>query len=140
MSAAADEMVDLSVNDAPVDEGLLRGGISKQSLGVMDYKVVSPEEYAAFIEFGTRARVQIPAGLEEIAAQFKSIGGSGEAAKQAIYDWCKRKGIEQDRWWAVFISVMTNGIHPHPYFFKNFYTTADSLKKRLEDVVKRSTQ
>jgi hypothetical protein len=113
----ANEYVNLSVSSAPRDQGLLIQEISSyKEEGDLSYTVVSGAEWSAFIEWGTRSRVQIPADLVAYAAQFKSKSVSSQDAKKAIYEWCRRKGIPEEAWWSVFINIMTIGIYPHPFF------------------------
>src|SRR5687768_3598167 len=59
---------------APVDLGFLRNGIRPQKLGPASYTVVSSAKYSPYIEFGTGALVNVPAGLEKYAMQFKGAG------------------------------------------------------------------
>lgn len=115
----AKQMATLAVNNAPGNTGALRQGIGSEKTAPLSYDVYSNVEYSPFIEFGTGAQVQIPSGLEEYAAQFKGSGFSGVlSAKDAIYAWCKDKGIEESAWYAIFVSIMNNGIAAQPFFFK----------------------
>jgi len=105
----------LAKRDAPKDVGGLAGSItSVMAAGVAE--VTSPANYSAFIEWGTRGRVSVPAELQVYAAQFKGAGGVGKA-KEFIYEWCRRKGIPKEAWYIIYRSIMTNGIRPHPFFF-----------------------
>lgn len=94
--------------NAPVDEGTLRNSISfvKSDNSVT---ISVNVDYAAYQEFGTRSFVQISPGWEEFAAQFK---GSQRA-----------------------ISMLANGVKPHPYLIpaveKNRIELIKQLKARL---------
>lgn len=101
---------------APVDVGFLRGGISHKRVSEGHWEVVSAAEYSAYIEWGTRLKVRVPADLQAYASQFKGAGGQ-KGAKKFIFAWCQRKGIDKEAWWPIFISIMRNGITPHPFFF-----------------------
>src|SRR6185437_15969325 len=57
---------------APGDQGFLRNQIAALKVNDMTWRVVSGADYSAFEEFGTLEKVDIPPGLEEFAAQFKS--------------------------------------------------------------------
>lgn len=131
MALAANDYMNRAVGDAPVDQGILRNEISSYRDGEMNYVVVSGAEWSAFIEFGTKSRVQIPADLTTYAAQFKGGGISSGDVKQRIFDWCKRVGIPQEAWYPVFINIMTIGIHPHPFFFKH---REEVLKQLMNDL------
>lgn len=82
----------------------------------MANEVVSPAEYSAYVEWGTKTRVSVPPELQSYAAQFRGGKGAGDA-KKMIYAWMDRVGVPKDRQWVVFISIITKGIHPHPFFF-----------------------
>lgn len=57
----------------PRDTGLLGNSIS--SYGIEEgTEIVAQKEYAAYVEFGTGALVDVPAGLEDYAIQFKGAG------------------------------------------------------------------
>ena len=61
--------------DAPVDLGGLQQSISTEYDGLkLEGKITAGVKYALFVEFGTGGLVQVPAGLESIAAKFKGQG------------------------------------------------------------------
>jgi hypothetical protein len=98
------------------DQGGLAGGISHKKNKPGDWEVVSAKEYSAYMEWGTRSKVRVPAELTAYASQFK--GKTGETgAKAFIFAWAKRVGLPEDAWWPVFISIMRYGVSPHPFFF-----------------------
>jgi len=137
LAAGAVDIARMATQDAPVNNGLLRNGISFQRVGPLEYRVFSRANYSAFIEFGTRKRVQIPAGLEEIAAKFKGgKSGDSEAAKEAIYEWCRLKGIPKEEWWGIFIHIMVNGIKPQPFFFHNYFLIEKKIRHEIITVLK----
>lgn len=104
-------------NRAPANTGILRNLIGSDKVAALSYEVFSGAEYSGFIEFGTGTFVSIPAGLEEYASQFVISGGSALSAKEAIFQWCKDKGIDEKAWYAIYITIMRAGIHPQPFFF-----------------------
>jgi len=59
---------------APVDLGRLKGEYYWDSIGLEGAEVGNLLEYAPFVEFGTGTEVDVPAGLEEYAMQFKGEG------------------------------------------------------------------
>lgn len=106
-------------SNAPGNTGNLRRLIGSDQLEPLSYRVFSGAEYSGFMEFGTGTFVSIPAGLEEFAAQFSRGAGDGIiSAKEAIFQWCKDKGIEQSAWYAIYITIMRVGVHPQPFFFR----------------------
>lgn len=109
---------------APGDQGYLRNQINSIKKEALTFEVISHAEYSPFLEFGTGEHISIPPGLEEYAAQFKGNFASGLyseisglTAKEAIFEWCRRKGIEEQLWYAIYVSVMVHGIRPQPFFF-----------------------
>jgi hypothetical protein len=139
MHAAAVSFVDKAVNAAPKDRGILIQGISNDAVGLMHHDVVSSSPISAYLEFGTRTRVQVPADLAAYAQQFQgpSAAGNGDA-KAAIYEWCRRQGIEKDLWYPIYKKIMTVGINPHPYFFKQRAPVMAELKKNLQPALTRA--
>lgn len=137
-SASADNIANGARIKAPLNDGKLRASINREGKDGI-YQVNVSADYAAYVEFGTRRKVQIPAGLEDYAAQFKgSTGRSGEEAKKAIYEWCRKKGIAEDKWWAVYIGIMTRGIKAQPFLFPSVDEEEpkffERLKKLLENL------
>lgn len=59
---------------APVDTGRLRSSISVSRVQFLNWELVAQVNYAAYVEFGTGGLVDVPAGLEQYALQFKGKG------------------------------------------------------------------
>jgi hypothetical protein len=137
MGVAAVDFENRAQDAAPRNAGRLAGDITHDHLGVMDWKVVSPLEYSAYVEWGTRSRVQVPPDLAQYAAQFKGGNGGGDA-KTAIYEWCRLKGIDEKNWWWIFIKIMTVGINPHPFFFIQREPVYKQLVKDCQEAIKRA--
>lgn len=102
---------------APVDQGFLQNLISSHKTGVMEAETTSAAEYSAWIEWGTKTRVRVPGDMQEYAAQFKGGGSGAGNAKKMIFAWMERVGVPVQFRYPVFISIITKGIHPHPFFF-----------------------
>ncbi len=116
---------------APKDQGFLAGKISSGMTSEMSGEVVSPEDYSAYLEWGTKTRVNVPADMQAYAAQFK--GGNGrKGAKEMIYDWCKRVGIKKEAWWFVYLSIMIKGVKPHPFFFIHKTEIQNKLNNKVQ--------
>lgn len=139
LSAAAKGFEDRAVGDAPTHVGFLKNQITTKRIAEMDYEVVAGSEYAAYVEFGTRLRVHVPPGLEAYAAQFMGkTGRSAEEAKKAIYEWCRLNGIEPKKWWGIFMKIMTVGINPHPFFFRQMPQAQTEVHNDLKVIVKEA--
>lgn len=103
-------------DSAPADHGRLRQQISSFKISDFAWEVVSAADYSAYMEWGTGIKVSVPAGLQSYASGFRGSKGKGNP-KALIYAWCKRKGIEEGAWYAIYISIMVNGVRPQPFFF-----------------------
>lgn len=121
---------------APADEGILRNRIvmEKTELAV---EISVAVNYAAYLEFGTRSFAAIyvatlPPTWQEYAATFKGGGGGFEDYFRNIFEWCKRKGIEESAAYPIAISILRNGIRPHPYLYPAIETNLIKLKARLK--------
>lgn len=124
----------LAKRDAPKDQGFLAGLISSQKIKQGEYETVSAAEYSAWQEWGTKSRVQVPAEISGYASQFRGGGSRSGNAKAMIYAWMERVGVPPEFRWPTFISIITKGIHPHPFFFiqvpiveKQFITNAQKI-------------
>lgn len=115
--AAAKQWERLAKQAAPADQGRLRGAIRGEQTGPLSSHVVVNIDYAAYLEWGTKTKVQIPSELQSYASTFRGGGHGSGKAKEMIYAWMKRVGIPEERQWFVFISIIVNGIKPQPFFF-----------------------
>jgi len=164
ISAAAQEWVAGAQRDAPKDSGQLTGEILANSLNDLQWEIVANKTYAAYMEFGTKGKYQPIPGTENIAAQF--IGkGEGTFAEMIRFLtlWVSRKGIagtysvktrkrtggketvaSQDLAlaWRIALSILRNGVNPHPYFFKQgevvWPTMVRNVQKKLQEVTRVS--
>lgn len=122
--------------DAPGNQGILRSEISGRKTGPLQCEYVSGALYSGYLEFGTRSLVHVPAGLEAYAAEVKAQKNTSSLkAKEAIFLWCKEKGIEESAWYPIFIKLMVVGMTPHPFFFKQVAIVEPSIKKNIQNVL-----
>lgn len=146
LSRGAEDIAGEAKQRAPVDQGFLKNEIKARHVEILSHEVVSLNSISPYVEFGTLHKVQIPSGLEEYAAQFKGdfasgtySEGGGLTAQEAIFAWCKRKGIEEDAWWPIYISVITTGSKAHPFFFPAVERIKpiiiNQVEKALKDVI-----
>jgi hypothetical protein len=134
IGASVKDMEAGAKRDAPKDQGLLVNEISSFQEKPLTWSLVSSASYSAFVEFGTRSNVSIPAGLEAEAAKFRG-SQSSLSAKQAIFNWCARHGIDKKFWYPIFVKIMTQGIRPHPFFFKQLEAEKPQLLNRLQQIL-----
>lgn len=131
---AAEQWEHLAKSDAPKDQGALAGGISTKKIPG-GWEIFSNQEYSAFIEWGTRGKAKVPSSLAAYAAQFKGAAG-GKNAKEMIFEWCRRKGIDPSLWFVIYRSIMIKGINPQPFFFIQRPTVERTLIQNVKVVLK----
>jgi HK97 gp10 family phage protein len=154
---AADRIVQVAKNTAPVNEGALRREISAKQITALQYEIVADTKYAAFLEFGTRTLVNIPPGAEEIAAEARNIkGGSIKDMERAIRRWVKLKGLagtysvktrrrtgsksvrkSQDDQIVFLImrKLLRVGVKPQPFFYPSIQKETPRLGKELDKIL-----
>jgi hypothetical protein len=163
LGQGAEKIRAAAINDAPFGAGgLLRGGIGKEPVG-SNWRVFSNALYSGYVEFGTKRKISVPAGLESIAAELKGKSGGGDYFDflNAILDWVIRKGIAnrysvktkraikiklgsgssdeqrlEQTAHAIAISIIRHGIRPHPFFFKQLDKFRPEIIKNVENVLK----
>ncbi len=137
LNLSANQMRNGAIRDAPADQGILRAEIQVTKQSQLNYGLFSNALYSGYQEIGTKSKVQIPAGLESVAAEIKGGGHSSLSAKVAIFNWCKRKGIEQRFWYPIYIKIMVTGIKPHPFFFKQIEIEKPNLIRNVSNLLKK---
>ena len=128
---------------APVNFGTLRNSIVLDETGDGSdfmYTVSATAKYAPYVEFGTGAKVSVPADYAEYAATFKGqSGGSFKEMIEAIMLWVKRKGIGngKDRSTAYLIarSILQKGLRPQPFLIPAFEQEKPKLLKRIKELI-----
>jgi len=162
VQAAGAEFVSLARRDVPVDQGALKGSISYFMQNDLSAVIVAQKFYAPFIEFGTKGKYTPIPGTEDIAAQFKGYkGGDFMELLRMIVRWVNRKGItgrysvktrkrvgsKIDRLaedyaaaWPIALSILKNGIKPHPFFFKQMEVVWPKMVNNIEKALKSQTR
>lgn len=148
------EWVKMAKQDSPADQSALRSAISYYKAGDLKYEVVAQKFYAPFMEFGTKGKYQPIPGTESIAAQFKGYkGGDFMELLRMILRWVHRKGItgtysvktrrrtgskvnryaeDYSAAWPIALSILKNGVRPHPYFFKQMGIVWPEFVRKVE--------
>lgn len=127
---------------APVNFGDLKGSIGAEKIKESNYRIFVNMEYGAYIEFGTGAKVRVPADFDAIAKQFRQKRpGTFEEAIRSIEEWLKKKGGDpKDAKW-VLIKILKAGINPqpflHPAWVKGKKDYLNNLKKLLKKYNKK---
>lgn len=145
---------------APVDEGLLKNSIASTSTR-LNVTISVNVDYAAYLEFGTRKFAAayvatLPPDWQAFAAQYKGPGGgSFDEFVARLTSWVKRKGFasqatagsnrsksaasiagEEHAAYRIALSILRNGIRPHPYLFPAFEKNRPQLLKNLQNLLK----
>jgi len=117
--------------------GILARGISYVKISEFDFKIISAANYSAFMEFGTKRSVVIPAGFEEEAAKFKGvkIDSGGQTLLQAIEIWAKQKGIPDKDVLFIYLKILFQGVKPHPFIIPAYLANIKKLEKRLTRIL-----
>lgn len=169
VQAAGQDWVAGAVRDAPVDQGALKSSISAKgsdthtaASSLIAVEIVAQKFYAPFMEFGTKGKYTPIPGTEEIAAQFKGYkGGDFQDLLRMIVRWVRRKGItgtysvktqrrkgskisqfaeDYKAAWPVALSILKNGIRPHPFFFKQGDVVWPQMIKRMQAALQKETK
>jgi hypothetical protein len=146
---------------APTDVGFLKNSISFSRVEKLVFEFVAQKEYAAFVEFGTKKKVNKNLTPEEraVAAQFQGKkGGSISQMEKNILAWVRRKQItgtysvrtrrrtgnrtnnaKQDERFAKFImwKILTEGIKPQPYFFPAYFAYKKEIVRKVTQILKK---
>ncbi len=140
------------------DRGTLMKSIAVVKEDTLKYRVSANVFYAPYVEFGTKKKVSITPGFEDVAASAKGLPKRGDYYDflNSILDWVKRKGLHNIKnsytgknvggkaakenlvvlAEAIAWSIMKNGIAPKPFFFKQFAPTRTLLTTKLKNLLK----
>jgi hypothetical protein len=152
---------------APRDFGFLGDKIIIDNDKLGDYEIVVQQEYAPYIEFGTKRYVSVPEEAREIAqaAKGKKGRGSYEQMIDRLTGWVKRKGIAateikkvgsgkrkgqfqkagflkqaiMERQLAKFIAfiILTKGIKPQPFLFPSIRKHRPEFISSLRNIIRK---
>ena len=153
---------------APANFGELRNSIGTEKVALMRYSIFADAYHAPYIEFGTRAKVQVPAEMSEVAAAVKARPKRGTFAEfvDNIQDWIKRKGIaatqvrqvgsgkrkgqfkksgalaqaiyERQLAFLIARKIYMTGINPQPFLYPAFMKNKAKLITRIQEILKRT--
>lgn len=98
--------------------------------------LISNVYYAPFIEFGTGAKVKIPAEVANYAATFrgKKRGTFAEFVIK-MREWLKRKGYNEKLAFIAALNKIRNGSEARPYFFDPYLKKRRQLVERVKKVI-----
>lgn len=158
MANVAKGFANRAERDAPQFDRFLVNQITDKKNADMDWEVVSPAPYSAYVEFGTKSRFKAIPGID--SSKFKGKGqGDYYDFLNNILDWVKRKGIASrfsvktrkalkhtkadderliETAQAIANSIIRHGIHPHPFFFKQLPEAQTQIQNGMKEVVKQA--
>jgi len=142
-NSTAEDIANQAKLRAPVDQGQLRQSIGKTTarVGYNVSFVFANTPYAAFVEFGTGAKVAIPKGFEQMASEFRGkSGGNFDNFLDAIREWCGRKGIDPKLAYIIAVSILRKGLKPRPYLIPSYLQGIQQYPKTLRKVLEVETR
>jgi len=123
---------------APKNFGKLAQSISHSKPKPLSRKVTVNELYGAYMEFGTGAKVNVPAEFSDMANSFKGQKiGTFEQGLAAIKVWCRSKGIDEKAAYPIFAKILGAGINPQPFLFPAYQKGKKDYQNNLKKVLSR---
>lgn len=99
-------------------------------------ELISNVYYAPFIEFGTGAKVKVPAEVASYAAQFRGKKrGTFKEFVVKMREWLSRKGYDPKLAFIAALNKIKNGSEPRPYFFDPYLKKRRNLIQRINKVI-----
>lgn len=123
---------------APVDRNRLRSSIRARFTDEGLTALVGTEvDYAPFVEFGTKGKVDIPAGLEQFASQFRgSKSGGFDKLLESIRRWAGAKNIPQEAVYPIALKIAREGVSARPFLFPSVEEEKPRLIKGIKEALK----
>lgn len=150
-----EEEIAVAVTEAKANAGRLSvtGELQNGIRSVRDGKKVyylSDAPYSAFVEFGIRSGYRRKPGFEKGAMRFKGVSniGSAKSAKENIYEWAGKVGIDKKYWWPIYRQIMTKGFPSSSgrsrlyaqggFFIQPYYDARNRIGRKLKSILKRA--
>lgn len=135
----ASKVAEVAKSKSPVNEGTLRNSIQWSKETPLKYNVGTNLPYAPYIEFGTGARVDIPAEFAELAALAKQRGNTGtfEEGLKQIKEWCRKKGIDIKFAYIIFVNLLNNGMYAKPFMYPAYLEGKASYDAEVQKAFKK---
>jgi HK97 gp10 family phage protein len=122
---------------APKNFGKLAQSISHSKVDDAKYKVTVNELYGAYMEFGTGAKVRVPAEFKSMAESFKGLRiGTFEQALESIKVWCRAKGIDEKAAYPILAKILGAGVNPQPFLYPAYIKGKADYLKNLKNVLR----
>lgn len=160
LTAGTLSMVKIAKRLAPVDEGLLRNSTGADVTKVFYKEFFNNAFYAAFREFGTKKKVKVPTGFQNMASAAKNLPRRGTAIQffYRLVQWVRRKGIsgtysiktqrrtgnkktqaeqDYDAAYLIMMEILKNGSKPHPFMIPAYLQVKDLIVIKIRKRIKR---
>lgn len=126
---------------APVNLGKLKQSINAQREGKTLWSIFANEKYAAYVEFGTGAKVDVPDEFKDIANAYrgKGDGGTFKQFVESLKDWCRKKGIPESAAYLIAVSILKNGMSAQPFLYPAWKSGIKQYEKDLKDLLEYLT-
>lgn len=126
---------------APVNLGKLKQSINAQREGKTLWSVFANEQYAAYVEFGTGAKVDVPDEFKDIANAYRGKGDGGNFKQfvESLKDWCRKKGIPESAAYLIAVSILKNGMSAQPFLYPAWKEGIKQYEKDLKDLLQYLT-
>ena len=132
------QIVDEAQILVPRNNSTLADSIKQTEISPLHYNVGTNEPYAPYMEFGTGARVDVPAEFQQLANDAKGKGkGSFKDGLEEIKEWCRKKGISADAAYPIFVSILNNGLKARPFMYPAFVNARKTYAKDIEHALKK---
>jgi HK97 gp10 family phage protein len=97
----------------------------------------SEVDYAPYVEFGTKTKVDIPAGLESYASQFKGKSGGFDQLVEKISAWANNRGIPQENVKFIAMKIAKFGVKAQPFLFPAWESERPKFEQAVKELLKR---
>jgi len=143
LQASLNKMVKDAERRVPVNFGEIKNSIGQKKEEKLRYSFFATAWHAPYLEFGTRAKKEVPKELEAVAKAVQKRESRGKFADfvDSIYLWGTKKGIieKDDKNHALNIArkIWHQGIAPQPYLWPAFVAERSKLVERVKAAVNR---
>lgn len=89
--------------------------------------------YAAYQEFGTGPKVQVPAEFSQLATKAKNLPkGTWQDGVKNIAEWLRKKGGDPKNASFVLWKILKNGLTPRPFMYPAYVKSRQTYYKDLK--------
>lgn len=139
--SSAQEIEGIAKSTVTSDNGKLRQSIFADKVNKLNWKVIAGAKYAAYVEFGTGAKVYVDPEMQSVASQFQNLPkGNFKLFEQSLLLWMKRKNIDEKYLFPIMMKILKAGLRPQPFLYPAFVKGRLNYIKDLEEELKLLTK